>query len=147
MKGVHKIIFTLFLCFTFYSVHAQSTELYKTVVALDSTFFQAYNDCDMAKQAEFYSDSIEFFHDKGGLQTSKKKILEDTKAYICGKVTRKLVEGSVEVSPIPGYGAVEIGSHSFYNRSENTTSKASKFVIVWKNNNGKWIITKVISLH
>jgi ketosteroid isomerase-like protein len=147
MKGVHKIIFTLFLCFTFYSVHAQSTELYKTVVALDSTFFQAYNDCDMAKQAEFYSDSIEFFHDKGGLQTSKKKILEDTKAYICGKVTRKLVEGSVEVSPIPGYGAVEIGSHSFYNRSENITSKASKFVIVWKNNNGKWIITKVISLH
>ena len=147
MKGVHKIIFTLFLCFTFYSVHAQSTELYKTVVALDSTFFQAYNDCDMAKQAEFYSDSIEFFHDKGGLQTSKKKILEDTKAYICGKVTRKLVKGSIEVSPIPGFGAVEMGSHSFYNKAENTTSAPSKFVIVWKNTNGKWIITKVISLH
>ena len=147
MKDVHKTIFTLFLCFTFFSGHAQSTELYKTVVALDSSFFHAYNDCDIAKQAEFYSDSIEFFHDKSGLQTSKKKILEDTKAYICGKVTRKLVEGSIEVSPIPGYGAVEIGSHSFYNRSEHTTSKASKFVIVWKNNNGKWNITKVISLH
>jgi ketosteroid isomerase-like protein len=144
---VHKIIIALFLSLTFYATRAQSSEVYKTVVKLDSTFFQAYNDCDMAKQAEFYSDSIEFFHDKSGLQTSKKKILEDTKAYICGKITRKLVKGSIEVSPIPGYGAVELGEHAFYNKAQNTTSEPSKFVIVWKNNNGKWIITKVISLH
>lgn len=101
----------------------------------------------MEKQAAIYSDSIEFFHDKSGLETSKEKILADTKKYICGKVDRVLVKGSIEVSPIPGYGAVELGSHAFHNKKENTTSHPSKFVVVWKNDNGKWTITKVISLH
>jgi len=135
----------LFSCFRSYS---QSAQLYQTIVKLDSTFFQAYNDCDLAKQEEFYSDSIEFFHDKNGLETSKKKILADTRKYICGKVTRELVKGSVEVSPIPGYGAVELGTHMFHNNEEkNDSPHSSKFVIIWRNNNGKWTITKVISLH
>jgi hypothetical protein len=140
---VHNIYF-----YSNSSGYSQSTGLYETVLKLDSTFFNAYNNCDLAKQEEFYSDSIEFFHDKTGLETSKKKILEDTKKYICGKVTRELVKGSVEVSPLPGYGAVELGSHLFRNNQEkNDTPHASKFVIVWRNNNGKWTITKVISLH
>ena len=145
--NLNKIAASIILSLCFFSGHAQSTDLYKTIVALDSTFFDAYNHCDMGKQAEFYSDSIEFFHDKGGLETSKKKILEDTKKNICGKITREIVNGSIEVSPIPGYGAVELGSHQFHNLKENTTSKPSKFVIVWKNDDGKWTIAKVISLH
>lgn len=145
--NLYKIATTLLFSFCHFNSYSQSTDLHKTIVALDSTFFDAYNHCDMTKQAAFYSDTIEFFHDKGGLETSKKKILEDTKKYICGKVTRELVKSSIEVSPIPGYGAVELGSHQFHNKKENTTSPPSKFVIVWKNDNGKWTITKVISLH
>lgn len=145
--NLHRIVPALILSFCFFNSYSQSSDLYKTVVELDSTFFAAYNNCDLAKQAEIYNDSIEFFHDKGGLQTSKEEILADTKKYICGRVTRKIVKGSIEVSPIPGYGAVELGSHSFYNKEQNTTSNPSKFVIVWKNTDGKWTITKVISLH
>lgn len=145
--NLHKIAALIILSFCFYSGHSRSNELYKKIVALDSIFFNAYNHCDMEMQAEFYSDSIEFFHDKGGLETSKKKILEDTKKNICGKIIREIVKGSIEVSPIPGYGAVELGSHQFYNLKENTTSNPGKFVIVWKNDAGKWKITKVISLY
>lgn len=144
---IQKIIASLLLMVCFYNGYSQTTELYQKVVELDSIFFQAYNNCDLAKQAAFYSDSIEFFHDKAGLETSKKQILEDTKKYICGKINRTVVKGSIEVSPIPGYGAVELGSHTFYNNVENTTSNPSKFVIIWKNTNGVWTITKVISLH
>jgi hypothetical protein len=128
--------------------YSQTDDLYRTIVKLDSTFFQAYNNCDLATQERFYSDSIEFFHDKSGLETSKKNILASTKKYICGKVTRELVKGSIEVSPLPGYGAVELGEHMFHNNQEkNNTPHASKFVIIWRNNNSKWTITKVISLH
>lgn len=144
---IQKIIASLLLTVCFYNGYSQTTELYQKVVELDSIFFQAYNNCDLAKQAAFYSDSIEFFHDKAGLETSKKEILEDTKKYICGKISRTVVKGSIEVSPIPGYGAVELGSHTFYNNVENTTSHPSKFVIIWKNTNDVWTITKVISLH
>ena len=83
-----------------------------------------------------------------GLETSKKKVLADTKKYVCGKVTRELVKGSIEVSPLPGYGAVELGSHMFHNNQEKDhIPHPAKFVIVWRNKNAKWTITKVISLH
>ncbi|EMY82272.1 NTF2 like superfamily protein [Psychroflexus gondwanensis ACAM 44] len=115
---------------------------------MDKVFFDAYNNCDLEKQALIYSDNIEFFHDKGGLMTSKKEIIEGTKRNICGKVTRELIDGSLEVYPINNYGAVQIGYHKFYNNQEpNTESIPSKFITMWHNDNGDWKMAKVISLH
>ena len=126
-------------------------KLYDTIVHLDSVFFAAYNNCtvQLDEYAAFYSDSIEFFHDKGGLSTSKKEVVEGTKKYICGKVTRELVQESVEVYPIAGYGAVEMGLHMFHNNQEKQTGppKVSKFIIFWQHKNNEWKIRKVVSLH
>lgn len=126
----------------------QSQELYNTIVHMDSVYFNAYNTCDMDKQAAIYADSIEFYHDKGGLMTSKKDLLDAIKKNICGKVTRVLVKGSIEVYPIAGFGAVEIGLHQFINHAESETpSKPDKFIVIWRLRNDKWQITRVISLH
>lgn len=123
-------------------------DLHKTIVAMDSVFFEAYNTCNLDKQASIYSDSIEFFHDQGGLITSKQDIIDGTEKNICGKVTRELVKGSIEVYPIKDYGAVQIGFHKFHNNQEpKSPSHPSKFIIVWQNKNDDWKITKVISLH
>ena len=136
---------------TRYRYRPVDIELHKTILGLDSAFFEAYNSCDKNLQdySNFYSDSVEFFHDQGGLTTSKNDIVEATRKNICGKVSRALVTGSVEVYPIRGYGAVEIGLHKFTNKTEEKTapSKASKFIIMWKNAGSEWKITKVISLH
>ncbi|MDZ4714739.1 MAG: nuclear transport factor 2 family protein [Cytophagales bacterium] len=126
----------------------EDKELYEAVVAIDKLFFDAYNRCDLDVQAGIYSDSIEFFHDQGGLSTSKQDILDATRKNICGKVTRELVPGSVEVYPIKNYGAVQTGLHKFYNKEEpDAESKPSKFIVVWKNEGGTWKMAKVISLH
>jgi Domain of unknown function (DUF4440) len=126
-------------------------KLYDTIVHLDSVFFEAYNTCNinLDKYGTFFSDSIEFYHDKGGLMTSKQDIIEATKRNVCGKVSRELVKGSIEVYPINNYGAVEIGFHKFHNNTEKegTPSAAGRFVIIWQNKNKEWKITRVISLH
>lgn len=123
-------------------------ELQRQIEQMDQAFFDAYNQCDMKKQEAIYADDLEFFHDKGGLMTSKKELLEATRKNICGKVTRILIPGSIEVYPIHNYGAVEIGFHRFYNNQEpNAESKPSKFIIVWKKENELWSIAKVVSLH
>ena len=147
LKQRTTLFFSFFLLIPFAAL-SQTSELYKTIVKLDSVFFDAYNNCRLDIQEAFYSDSIEFYHDIGGLSTSKKDLLEGTKKNICGKVSRELVKGSIEVSPIPNYGAVELGSHMFHNNQEkDQIPHPSKFVIIWRNNNGKWQITRVISLH
>lgn len=124
--------------------------LYKTIVKMDSAFFDAYNNCDkdLNKYSAFYAENIEFYHDKGGFMNSKQEIVEGTKKYVCGKVTRELVKGSIEVYPINNYGAIEMGLHQFHNKEEpNAISKIGRFTIVWKKENEEWKILKVISLH
>jgi ketosteroid isomerase-like protein len=143
-----KVLFFVYGSICSLHSFSQDADLYRTIVRLDSTFFHAYNTCDLATQASFYSDTIEFFHDKSGLDTSKQHILANTKKYICGKVTRELVPGSIEVSPLPGYGAVELGMHLFHNNQEKDAQPhASRFVIIWQKIRETWKITKVISLH
>lgn len=123
--------------------------LYEAIVKQDSLYFNAYNSCDLALQSEMYADNIEFYHDKGGLTTSKEELLASLKKYICGKVTRELIPGSIEVYPIKDFGAIEMGLHRFHNNTEkeNTPSHAGKFVITWQLKDGKWKMTRVISLH
>lgn len=124
--------------------------LYQTILHQDSLFFSAYNTCSvhLREYADFYADSLEFYHDKRGLNTSKKEVVEATKKNICGKVTRELVAGSVEVYPIAHYGAIEIGFHKFHNSEEpNALSKPDRFVVVWRRTDQGWKITRVISLH
>ncbi len=122
--------------------------LYETIVALDKKYFDAYNECDMDTQASLYAEDLEFFHDGGGLSTSKPELLESLKNNICGKVTRTLVEGSIEVYPIPNFGAIEMGYHKFYNNQEpNAKSKPGRFIFIWKNEREKWVISRAVSLH
>ena len=131
-----------------YVYKPESLELYNTIVHMDSVYFNAYNTCDMDKQAAIYADSIEFYHDGSGLETSKKTLLAAIKQNICGKVTRVLVKGSIEVYQIPNFGAIEIGLHRFINHAENNSlSRPDKFIIIWRHRNDQWQITRVVSLH
>jgi hypothetical protein len=145
-------IVTLFISlFASITVNAQNkskSELYRTIAHMDSVYFNAYNSCDMDTQARIYSDSIEFYHDESGLETSKKNLLKAIKENICGKVTRELIPGSMEVYPLPGYGAVEIALHRFINHAEHDhISDPSRFIVVWRHRDGKWQMTRVISTH
>lgn len=122
-------------------------KLYDEIVRMDSIFFTAYNNCDLETQRSFLSDTLEFYHDKGGLSTSKKEVMDAIAKNICGKVKRELVQGSVEVYPINNYGAVEIGYHRFHNLVEKSISRPGKFVSIWQRKGDSWQMTRIISLH
>lgn len=134
-----------------YTYYPDDKKLFDTIVALDSIFFNAYNTCNvnLEKYASFYSDSIEFYHDQGGVMYSKKDVVASTEKFVCGKVTRELVPNSIEVYPIKGYGAVEMGLHKFRNNSNppGTIPETGRFIIIWQHKNNEWKIARVISLH
>jgi hypothetical protein len=136
---------------------AQSTrslsaeELRKTIVALDAALFGSvmgtYGHCDLEKNATYFAEDVEFFHDQGGLTVSRKAVVESVK-NVCGTHRRELVPGSLEVYPIPGYGAIQAGAHKFYrmeNGKEVGGTVAAKFVHVWQNKGGEWKLTRVVS--
>lgn len=148
MRLLTSILFFLTVPFAGMAQVEESSDMHQKLVALDKTYFDAYNSCDLVTQANLYSEDIEFFHDRGGLSTDKQGIIDALEKNICGKVTRTLVDGSLEVYPIPDYGAVVMGLHSFANNQEpDAISTPSKFVMIWKKSEANWQITKVISLH
>jgi len=121
--------------------------LFQTVAALDTELFDAYNRCDLQKLGSLVADDLEFYHDKTGLSVGKQKFLSDIQKYICGKVRRDLVPGTLEVYPIKDYGAVELGTHTFHHPGHDDTEGVgeAKFVTLWQYKGGEWKITRAIS--
>ncbi|MBB6142555.1 hypothetical protein HNQ77_000493 [Silvibacterium bohemicum] len=121
--------------------------LYQTIAALDAQLFDAYNHCDLAKFGSLLDDDLEFYHDKGGFSRGRQAVVDGVKNNICGKVTRELVPGTLEVYPIANYGAVEIGVHRFHHPGHEDVDGVgeAKFVHLWQNKNGVWKVTRVIS--
>jgi len=152
MKPGKLLCFSLFVvsAFSQCAVHAQSNpqpdSLYKTVLALDAKLFDAYNHCDLVTLGSMVSDDLEFYHDQTGLSVGKGPFLAAIKQNICGKVQRELLKDTLEVYPLKGYGAVEIGVHRFHhpNHPEDGMGDA-KFINLWQNKEGDWKVTRVIS--
>lgn len=150
------ILCTALTCLTMAGIETQAqsaagtaaapTPLYTTVAQLDTALFSAYNTCDLNKLGAMVSDDLEFYHDQTGLSTGKQTFLDSIQKHICGKVQRQLVAGSMEVYPLKGFGAVEIGTHRFTHPGhENDPMGEAKFVEIWQNKDGTWKLTRVIS--
>jgi hypothetical protein len=132
------------------AVHAQSNAqsglLFKTIQSLDTQLFDAYNQCDLKTLGAMVSDDLEFYHDQTGLSVGKAPFLRAIQQNICGKVERTLVPGSMEVYPLKGYGAVEIGVHRFHHpRNPEDGVGEAKFITLWQEKDGVWKVTRAIS--
>lgn len=143
-----QLLCMFFLLFS-KSVCAQlssSDELYKTILEKDSLLFSVgFNNCDIAQFENLLSDKLIFLHDKNGV-SNKQQFLRDLKNGLCKDpevrlVKRILEKGSTKIYPLYKdgiiYGAVQDGTHLFYDNTENTPGIA-KFSAIWELENGKW---------
>ena len=150
--AVRQVLFTVAL-FALTAVHIEAQTvaapdaLFQTILSLDAKLFDAYNHCDLGKFGSLLADDLEFYHDKSGLSRGRQSLVEGVKNNICGKVTRELVPGTLEVYPIANYGAVEIGVHRFHHPGHEKTEAVgeAKFIHLWQNKDGVWKITRIIS--
>src|SRR6476660_3893404 len=146
------IIFLLFrICVNAQTSPHTAKDLYAELAAMDSVVFANVYTCNTAKNETFFTDDIEFYHDKGGVTKSRKTLVEQLKNNFCGegktKLRRELIKGSMQVYPINNYGAVQMGDHRFYvtENGKEVLSGIAKFIHVWKYENGEWRISRVFS--
>ena len=122
-------------------------ELYRTIEKMDSVLFDAFNKRDTNQFKKMFTDDLEFYHDKDGL-TGYAHTIEFMRTTVKNNngLRRDLVKGSLEVYPIPGYGAMEIGSHTFCHVENGKQDCGTfKFVMVWQYKNGTWKVSRVLS--
>jgi Domain of unknown function (DUF4440) len=149
MKMLLYFSLLLLLSLAVVRIDAQSTtppeSLFRTIQDLDSKLFDAYNHCDLTTLGGMVSDDLEFYHDQTGLSVGKEPFLAAIRQNICGKVQRELLSHTLEVYPLHGYGAVEIGIHRFHHPQNPDNVGDAKFVMLWHNKDGAWQVTRVIS--
>ncbi|MBV8436735.1 MAG: nuclear transport factor 2 family protein [Silvibacterium sp.] len=144
------LAFTLLLASPSTRAHAQTAvapdQLFKTIQSLDTQLFDAYNHCDLTTLGSLVAEDLEFYHDKTGLAIGRQVFVDAIKNNICGKVTRELVPGTLEVYPIANYGAVEIGVHRFHHPGDPGNIGEARFITLWQQQkDGTWKVTRVIS--
>ena len=132
--------------------HSQSTQglpvtdpLYQTVAGLDTALFSAYNNCQLDKLSSLVADDLEFYHDKTGLAVGRQTFIDAIRNNICGKVHRELVPGTLEIYPMEGYGAVEIGIHRFTHPEDPHNLGEAKFITLWRHKDDSWKMARAIS--
>lgn len=135
-------------------------ELTEQIRKADADLFTLFfeSQCDIPRFRSMITDDVEFYHDKGGFNVRKPEDFVAQYRQRCTdnanpanwRVRRELVPGSLHVDPIPGWGAMEVGDHLFYERHgvnapEKLVGKA-KFAMVWVlGADGKWRVSRVLS--
>jgi len=127
---------------------ATQDPLYQKMLALDTALFDSFNKCsdpaELKKHAAFFAQGVEFYHDLGGVTLGADSMLANTRKNVCGKFRRELDVASFRVFPIPGYGAMTIGTHRFCH-TPTTCEGAGEFTMLWRQTNGQWQITRSLS--
>lgn len=119
--------------------------LHDTIVALDARVFAAFNSCDGEGFGAYVAEDIEFYHDEAGLELSREALIESVNTSICGNFRRQLTPGSIEVWPVPGYGAIETGWHAFVNYGADAPHGQGRFLHIWREDEDGWKLARVVS--
>jgi len=122
-------------------------ELFNKVANLDSSLFAAYNSKNLNLMKAYFTKDLEWYQDNGGL-IDFEKVFSNFQSIFNRDydLKRNLIRESLEVHPIEGYGAIEIGKHQFKHIENGKMEIGTfKFVMIWKNDNGNWKISRVIS--
>lgn len=130
-------------------IKAMPYELYDTVMQLDETFFNAYNNRNIDVIKTMFDSSLIFYHDKTGVTGYWQNVNIFQQNFMKQTVMRReLKAGTAEVYPIEGYGALETGTSNFYFTEpgqEERYSNSPKFVHLWRRTAAGWKLATVIS--
>lgn len=155
---MYKIIFTLFAAITagFPTLgQTNQQQLADTILHKDSLFWKAYNECDINQFSSFFSEDVEFYHDKGGITIGLESLAKSLQNNLCSnnnfRLRREAVEGTVKVFPLQNngviYGAILSGEHVFYiiENGDERLDGLAKFTHLWLLKDNAWKMKRVLS--
>lgn len=131
-------------------------KLNATILEKDSLFWVSYNTCDTVGFQTFFTEDVEFYHDKGGVTLGLKNLAGTMKRNLCGssnfRLRREAVQGTVKVFPLQSsnviYGAIISGDHVFYileQGKEPRLDGLAKFTHLWLLKDNQWKMTRILS--
>lgn len=129
------------------AVTVESHELFETIARMDAKLFDAFNAHDLETLMSMFTDDLEFYQDNDGLKNFPESKSDFKKMFASTPgIKRELLKETLEVYPIKGYGAIEIGAHRFCH-TENGKDECGtfRFGMIWRKTGDTWKLARVIS--
>jgi uncharacterized protein DUF4440 len=124
-------------------------ELAAEIREADRQVFEAYQDCNLSRYASFLSADLEFYQDNLGVR-NRRQILTSMKNR-CSEgihLSRRVNDKTLVINAVPGYDAVEAGTHSIYSVQEGGSEHLdaiAQFVQIWTKKAGHWQLLRVVT--
>ncbi|MFT3822763.1 MAG: nuclear transport factor 2 family protein [Chitinophagaceae bacterium] len=153
--GITLILFCIFLTGKL-SAQSKESDVKSIVLHKDSLFWKDYNTCNISNLRTFFSDDVEFYHDKGGATFGLQALVDAFKKGMCNeqqsfRLRREAVKGTVKIFLLQNnnvvYGAIISGEHVFYivQNGKETLDGHGIFTNIWMLKDGEWKMTRVLS--
>jgi len=126
---------------------AGKPDLRTEILRADEELFDAFNRADVDTMGKIFAPDLEFYQDDEGLANYRQTLDDLREMFARSNGTRReLDDSTVEIRPIKGFGAVEIGTHRFCHREyAQDICGEFRFVHIWRNTSGQWQLARVIS--
>jgi hypothetical protein len=135
----------------------QGEALAAALTARDAEFFSlVFDGCDPERLAAMLTPDFEMYHDRDGVvaRSSETFVRQYGEACVARQAPdawrsrRELVAATLNVHPVPGFGAIEDGEHLFYERHgdepEHLAGRA-RFTQLWQLTPDGWRLARVFS--
>ncbi|MBC7985703.1 MAG: nuclear transport factor 2 family protein [Sphingomonadaceae bacterium] len=152
-----SLLFTLLLAAAEPPAVPEGEALTEAVAARDAEFFALFfEQCDPEAMRGFLTDDFEMYHDRDGVVVSTgAAMVEDYRGWCAGRQApdawrsrRELVRETLRVFPVPGFGAIEEGTHLFHERQGDGPERLvgrARFVQLWRLTDTGWRLSRVLS--
>lgn len=125
-------------------------DLRAQIAAMDTALFDASRNCDEATMNRIFREDLEFYHDVTGLTEPRARVMVDIMSFCADDgvgLRRALIEDSLEVHPLPGFGAIQIADHVFFELVDGEEQQvgSARLVHIWQKVDGEWKLARVIS--
>lgn len=128
----------------------------QAVLIQDSLFWQHFNNCQVDDLGRFFTNDIEFYHDKNGPTQGLDTFLAASRRNLCSnsnfRLRRESVPGSIKIFPMKNgemlYGAILSGQHVFYvleSGKEPRLDGLAQFTHLWLKTESGWKMSRVLS--
>lgn len=124
-------------------------QLIAEITEADRELFEAFQTCDVQKYGRMLSRDVEFYHDRTG-RTGYDENLGALRNRCHGgiQLRRELDAASLVIDAVPGFGAIEAGTHRFYARQPDGSERldaTARFTNVWTKASGRWRVIRIVS--
>lgn len=122
----------------------------------DALFTLVFTACEPERLRAMVTPDFEMYHDRDGVVATSADAFVSGYATSCAarqapdawRSRRELVASTLNVHPVPGYGAIEDGEHVFYERRGDGPERLvgrARFTQLWRLTPDGWRLARVFS--